>query len=88
MNKNQENLEKDIFQCVRIKLHLPIQTYLENLTSKFHQYVQICCREEADEQGTLCHKFVNFLLVWHIRHEARSKEINKGGISKCGQLCR
>ena len=38
-------------QCVWIQLHLSSLTNIENLTRKFGQSVQICCRENEKEEN-------------------------------------
>ena len=38
------------FQSVRIEPHSPSLINLENLTSNFREFVQICCGEEEEER--------------------------------------
>ena len=49
--QNQQSLLEDIFQCVRIRSHLPRLTNLENLTSNSRQFVLIYYREEQKEEN-------------------------------------
>ena len=52
-----KHLSDNVFQRVRIKSHLSSLTNVENSTSNFHQFIQIYCKEEREENNGNCKAF-------------------------------